>query len=284
MASRSSGSHPGGDLGPAQIAEHGGHGGLLATLVSGIALIFSGLSYYESSMKRADLEVYVPPMIHYARDGDNDVFNIPITIANDGARSGLVLGMELEVENPKPSAPEKKKSFHSIFIGEYPRDDNTVSRSFAPLSIAGHGTFSETVRFYPSGKQLPFVVDDAGEFHFTLKLLTAKPANPNFIDSWWRTEPEPITFTLTLPYLSVQHLTFRHGTVAMYNKNWQAAVSSSTEPAAISRKMPKPELDEKPAEPPPPKTPEQKTETTPPPPAPAKPATPALAPAPAAKK
>ena len=231
-----------------------------ATVLSGIALIFSGLSYYESSMKTADLEAYVPPMIHYGRDGENDVFNIPITISNDGARSGTILGMELTVENPKPGAEEKSKIFHSIFIGEYPRDDTTISRSFAPLSIAGHGTFTETVRFYPIGKTLPFVVDDPGDYNFTLKLLTAKPAKPDLIDSMWRTEPKPIKFTLTLPYISIQHLTFRHGTNAMYNKDWQAAVSTNTE-SAVSRKLVDPERQEKSSEPP--------AEVKPPAPAPA---------------
>ncbi len=85
-------------LGPGSIVEHGSHGGLLATVVSAIALVMSGLSYYESSMKTAELQVYVPPVINYARDG-RDVFNIPMTISNDGARTGTVLSMELEVEN-----------------------------------------------------------------------------------------------------------------------------------------------------------------------------------------
>ena len=52
--------------------EHGVHGGFLATVLSAIALLFSGFSYYESSLKSAELAVYVPPMIHYARDGDNE--------------------------------------------------------------------------------------------------------------------------------------------------------------------------------------------------------------------
>ena len=67
MALRSSGPHAGGhDLGPGQIAEHGSHGGLFATIVSAVALLFSGMSYYESSMKSAELTVYVPAMVHYA--------------------------------------------------------------------------------------------------------------------------------------------------------------------------------------------------------------------------
>ena len=82
---------PAADFGTGQAIENAtaggarGNGGAFATRVSAVALLFSGLSYYESSLASADLTVYVPPMVHYARDGA-DVFNVPITIANDGAR------------------------------------------------------------------------------------------------------------------------------------------------------------------------------------------------------
>ena len=223
---------------PGQIVEHGGHGGLFATVLSGVALVFSGLSYYESSMKTADLAVYVPPMIHYARDGDNDVFNVPITISNDGARTGTILNMVLEVENLRPDAEKKTARFHSAFLGEYPRTEEAINRSFAPMSITGHGTMTETVRFYPMDEPLlPFLVDDKGDYRFTLKLMTARPQNPDFIDSLFSTEPKPLTFELNLPYISFQHLAFRRGTIAMNSKDWKPAVSSSTD-AAVSRKMP----------------------------------------------
>lgn len=236
MAFRLGASRPGQD--PGQIVEHGGHGGMFATVLSGIALLFSGLSYYESSMKTADLAVYVPPMIHYARDGDNDVFNVPITISNDGARTGTVLNMVLEVENLRPDAEKKTARFHSAFLGEYPRTDDAISRSFAPMSITGHGTVTETVRFYPMDEPLlPFLVDDKGDYRFTLKLTTARPQNPDVIDNLFSTEPKPLTFELNLPYISFQHLAFRRGTIAMNSKDWKPAVSSSTD-AAVSRKMP----------------------------------------------
>jgi hypothetical protein len=232
---------------PGQVVEHGGHGGMFATVLSGVALLFSGLSYYESSLKTADLAVYVPPMIHYGRDGDNDVFNVPITIANDGARTGTVLNMVLEVENLRPEAEKKKARFHSAFLGEYPRTDDAINRSFAPLSIAGHGTFTETVRFYPMDEPvLPFLVDDKGDYRFTLTLTTARPENPDFVDSWLRTDPKPLTFQLTLPFISFQHLAFRRGTIAMFSKDWKPAVSSSTDPA-IARKA-APDQNEAPAE------------------------------------
>ncbi len=237
MAFKIGGAHRAEDVGAAHVVEHGSHGGLLATILSGFALVISGLSYYESTMKGAELSVYVPPMIHYARDGDSDVFNVPITIANDGARNGTVLNMELEVENLRSDAPKKKARFHSAFIGEFPRDDKALNRSFAPLSISGHGTFTETVRFYPMDTNpLPFVVDDKGDYRFTLNVMTAKAESPGLLEAVLRTDPKPLSFELTLPFLSGQHLTFRRGTIAMYNKNWNPAASSQTDPA-VSRKI-----------------------------------------------
>jgi hypothetical protein len=223
----------------ARIVEHGSHGGLLATILSAVALVFSGFSYYDSSMKSADLTVYVPPMIHYGRDGQADIFNIPITIANEGARTGTVLTMELDVENLNPTAEKKTAKFHSAFLGDYPRDDTTLGRSFAPLSIPGHGTFTETVRFYPMDIGLPYVVDDKGEYRFTLKLVTAKPRDPDFIAQHWSNEPKPLTFELTLPGLAPQYLSEQHGTQAMFSKTWQPAVST---PVATSRSGPATEM------------------------------------------
>jgi hypothetical protein len=232
MAFKSETSSRGHQPDPARIVEHGSHGGVLATLLSAVALVFSGFSYYDSNMKTADLVVYVPPMIHYGRDGEADVFNIPITIANEGARSGTVLTMELDVENLNPKAEKRSAKFHSAFLGDYPHDDTAVGRSFAPLSIPGHGTFTETVRFYPMDIALPYVVDDKGDYRFTLKLVTAKPRDPDFVEQHWQSEPEPLSFELTLPGLAEQYLSQQHGTQAMFSKTWQPAVSS---PSAVTR-------------------------------------------------
>ena len=130
-------------LGPGSIVEHGSHGGLLATVVSAIALVMSGLSYYETSLKTAELSVFVPPMVSYARDG-RDVFNVPLTISNEGARTGTVLTMELDVEKiggPQVGSDESRK-FYAAFLGEYPagKENTAIGKAFAPIAIAGHSS------------------------------------------------------------------------------------------------------------------------------------------------
>lgn len=207
------------------VAEIGGHGGRIASVLSAVALAFSGLSYYESVMKTAALEVYVPPVIHYGRDqgGDVELFAIPITVVNSGARTGTVLTMELEAQNQRPDAEVKSKRYYSAYIGEHAVKDDEINRSFAPLSLAGRTTFSDTVRFYPIGNPLPRLVDDAGDYTFILRVTPALPEGQDWWSKLWSRPPATITFTRTLPWISDQQLGMRRATIAMHDKDWKPA-------------------------------------------------------------
>lgn len=218
----------GNDGSSTNIAEIGGHGGRIASTLSALALGFSGLSFYESVMKTADLEIYVPPVIHYARDqgGDVEVFAIPVTIVNGGARTGTVLSIDLEVESLRTDATTKAKSYYSAYLGEHRVKEDETSRAFAPLSLAGRTTFSETVRFYPKGNPLPHLVDDAGDYRLTMRLNSAVPAEPGLFDRLWRKQTEPITFQRTLPWISEQQLGFRRATIPMNDKDWKPTAST----------------------------------------------------------
>jgi hypothetical protein len=214
-----------GDGGTANIAEIGGHGGRVASILSAFALSFSGLSFYESVMKTADLEVYVAPDIQYARDKDGylELFAIPLTVVNGGARTGTVLSMDLEVENLDPAAKTTSAHYYSAYTGEHSPDPNAVNRSFAPMSLAGRGTFSDTVRFYPAASPQQRLVDDAGDYRFTLSLKTAVPAHPDFFDKLWRKDPAPIVFEKTLPEFSEQLVELRRATIPLRDKAQDAA-------------------------------------------------------------
>ncbi len=216
-----SGPHPGDERALASLTAAIGYGGIQATILSALALVISGFSLYESSFKTAEIEVYVPPVVQYARDGggDTEVFVVPVTITNSGARTGTVLSMELNVEDLKS---HKTKRYYSAFLGEHQVDADAPNRSFAPLSIPGHGTFTDTVRFYPVGNPFPKIAEEAGDFKFSLSLVTAAPQRPDLVERLFASKVQPVVFERTLPWLSEQQLDQRRITISMPEKGWTA--------------------------------------------------------------
>jgi hypothetical protein len=219
--------HPGAAAGvvrtAVEVTKAGARAGWFATAFSATAVALSCVSVYVSTLQAAQIEIYVPPTFNYARDGggDTEVFAIPITVANNGARGATVLSMDIDVQNLKTGAT---KRYYSAFLGEHPREAAAPNRQFAPLSIPGRAVFTETVRFYPAGDALPKLVDDKGEYAFRLQLNMAAPSQPSFLD-WLqgRVQPAPVTFQMTLPWISDQQLGMRRGTIAMHAKDWKAA-------------------------------------------------------------
>jgi hypothetical protein len=213
------------------ISRMASRGNKLATLVSAFAFAFSGVSFYETVLKQPRLAVYVPPVIQYGRDGggDTELFAVPITISNEGAQAGTVLALELIVEAVKPeSADAKPKSFYSAFLGEHNRNADAPNKAFAPISITGRGTYSDTIRFYPQGNPFPHTIQDKGDYRFTLKLLTTTPSDPSWLDRLLRgNPPAPLEFTRTLPWLSDQQLNFRRANISMHAADWQPTTSAA---------------------------------------------------------
>ncbi len=202
----------------------------LSTVISVLAFSFSTVSYYESAMKQAELSVFVPPVIHYGRDagGDVELFAIPLTITNDGARTGTVLSMDLEVERlgeVEKDAPRIKR-YYSAYLGEHPRNSDAINRAFAPASIAGRQTYVDTIRFYPAGNPLPKLVQDAGDYRFTLRLNLAVPSEPGIWDRLWSARVQPVVFTLKLPWISDQQLGSRRATIAMNAQDYKPISST----------------------------------------------------------
>jgi hypothetical protein len=213
------------------LARMASRGNRLATLVSMFAFAFSGVSFYETVMKQPHLSVYVPPVLHYGQDGggDSELFAIPITIANDGARTGTVLSLELNAVNVKTRAEQR---FYGAYFGDHPKVADATPRAFAPLSIQGRSTFSDTIRFYPVGKVRPLVLEDVGDVTFTLTLQTVRPPASDWLAWFWRSDPKPLTFTRHLPWYSFQQLAFRRQAIAMKEPGWTPAPEPAETDAA----------------------------------------------------
>ena len=136
-------------------------GGVQVTAIfSAIALVFSAYSLWETSLKQADLSVYATGVVTYERDlsadeyiqpaGGFEVFAVPITIANAGARDAPVLALQLDVSNPKTGLSAR---FEATYTADAAYFAGTgAKRPKTPLSalvIAGRSAWTGIVLFYP---------------------------------------------------------------------------------------------------------------------------------------
>jgi hypothetical protein len=201
----------------------------LATLVSAFAFAFSGVSFYETVLKQPNISIFVPPVLQYARDeGEIELFSVPLTITNDGARTGTVLTVDLTVEVPAQGGqPARTKSYYSAYFGEHDRNADAVKRAFAPISIAGRASASETIRFYPRGDVLPRLIDEGGgPVQMRLQVRMARPANQPLLDRWMAPlDPQPLTFTMVVPEFSLQLVGDRRMTVPVHALDWMPTAS-----------------------------------------------------------
>ena len=79
-------------------------GSLVVAGISGVALLFSAYSLWETSLASSDLRLFVPPVIYYAFPYNNSNFEmiaIPVTVINEGAQTGTALHLDLEVTDPR---------------------------------------------------------------------------------------------------------------------------------------------------------------------------------------
>jgi len=148
---------------PNEIATHAvmhSEGGRIAAVISAIALVFSAYSLWETSLKQADVSVYVTGVVSYGRDtsdstdvqplGGFEVLAVPITLANGGARDAPILGLQLDVTNPKSGLTAR---FEATYTADAAYFANTGAKRpktpFSALVIAGRSAWTGTVLFYP---------------------------------------------------------------------------------------------------------------------------------------
>ncbi|MEO1207039.1 MAG: hypothetical protein AAFV45_11975 [Pseudomonadota bacterium] len=212
----------------------GGWAGVLTGVASTVALIFSAISLYHSVLKQPELQFHVPPVVHYTRDasGNYEVFAIPMTVSNHGARDGTVLDVELIATS---AGGAETKTFYSAYQvdgtffvkpGAFDREKRRFERvarpkqPFAPISVAGRSSYSGTLLFYTKDKPFPKIVSGSGVFDLTLRLNTRLDDSLGAVDALLANPPVPVNKRVKLGFFSEQNA--KQGTTyRMIDVDWQ---------------------------------------------------------------
>ena len=174
-------------------------------LVSLLALGFSAVSLWETTLKHPNLKLYVADTLSYTRDpwGGYEVFAVPVTISNRGARDGAVVALQLEIKNTSNGQTD-------IFNGAYTADaqyfggnDDVTKGSrrpklpFAPLSIAGRAAFTGTILFYPPEYRQQKLIDPKSHVVLRLKAQALQPED--WLDKTLGRRPEDLLIEADVP-------------------------------------------------------------------------------------
>ena len=206
-----------------------GGSGRIAAIISAIALALSVYSLWESTLKQADLRVFVPPVLEYAAPYQNsnfEVIAIPVTLVNEGAQTGTVLTMELAVTDPRTN---ETKRFYSADFGRWTmeRTRSNTYQPFAPISLVGRTSRTDSVLFYTRGEQEKpqQLIREPGPYRFTLLLEQARDARGGLLDRLWRQRPTTLSFERELLHYDAR--AFNNGTLQMYAKDWRSTTSEA---------------------------------------------------------
>ncbi len=189
-----------------------------AEVSSGVALVTSMYSLWRTSLKWADLRVFVSPLIRYASPYQNsifEVFEIPLTVINSGAQTGTILSFDLEVTNAQNGA---SKHFYSAGLGPWSlgKVKGEGLTPFTPVSLNGRSSQSETVLFYArTDATVMQIVEAPAQYSFAITPLTAQRY------AFLRRQPKPLMFDMTLSYLDHRAFTSGGGTLPLHNTSWQ---------------------------------------------------------------
>ncbi len=202
---------------PAMLDAVGGRG---AVLLSAVALLFSAYSLWDTSLKNANIRIFVPTVLSYSAPYQNSNFEmigIPVTIANEGARTGTVLQFELSVTDPRTN---QTKRFYSADFGRWTMEKTRADayEPFAPMSLAGRTSRTESVLFYTRGldEKPEQLIREPGTYSFTLTVVEAED------DRGWFGSGKPLSVTFERDLINYDARAFNNGTLGLYSKEWRA--------------------------------------------------------------
>lgn len=177
----------------------------MSTSASAVALIVSGVSLWETALKQPQLKVYVGDNISYTRDpwGSYEVFVVPVTITNSGARDGAVMNLQLELTNSVNGEKDNLESSYTADASWYSGSDNVTTRTrrpkslFSPLSISGRSSWSGTVLFYSTEAKEKKIAEPRSQVTGRISVTAAR--NSGWIDQLFASRIESIPVGLTIP-------------------------------------------------------------------------------------
>jgi len=193
-------------------------GGLLssaafAAVVSFIALAFSSYSFYETVLKAPDLRIYAPPQVHMFRDAYRDVFAVPITLSNDGARRGTVLSYALTARHRETGETMR---FQGRDFGKSPDDE--AKAMFTPVTVAGRDSDTHLVIF--TALKTGSFVETTGGVELPLDFELTAHIERREGDVFAPPEVPPIRFSMTAPFIQGFNDMERGRPTALFDERW----------------------------------------------------------------
>jgi hypothetical protein len=188
-------------------------GGRLTAAISAIALLFSAYSLWETSLKQAELTIYVTGAVTYTSDpfggsevqeaGGHEVLAVPVTISNSGARDAAVVSLRLDAKN---ATTGKDVRFDAAYMADAtyfatPEKAKRPKTPFAAVVVAGRSAWSGVVLFHSDDyKNRLITPKDLGRVELTLSGIMPDPSG--WLDRLLSRPVPPVTVSLDVPEFS----------------------------------------------------------------------------------
>jgi len=195
----------------------------LGTMLSIVAISVSGFTLWDGTLKQARVSVFVPAVAQYSAPYSNSNFEvvaIPVTLVNDGARTATVLSLGLAVTNAKTGAT---KRFYAADFGRWSMERTRAQsyQPFAPISLSGKSSRTESVLFYTRGdsEKPDQIIRDVGTYQFEIVTEVAEASSAQ--GAWGPAAltaqaPPPLKFERELRIYDAR--AFNTGTLPLYDR------------------------------------------------------------------
>jgi hypothetical protein len=155
-------------------------------ILSIIAIVLSVVNLYATVWEQPILTAHAGCNWQYGRGvpgagSQVEYFIVPVTVVNDGARTGTVPDMDLEIAREGSTKRYRANFIATRFIAAGVDDGNV--QVFFPIAIAGHASAStSTVFVQPQRTERPWFGNGEVSFHATVKIKPAGLNSYRFID------------------------------------------------------------------------------------------------------